>query len=139
MTADLIAIAAGYCEAAEFTQDEEPGRLELSAESKVTAVHHVNDFVARCAAAGIDWRSTLQPAGFRDHDEDGVQVWREAYTERDLGHDIWFSRNGHGTGFFDRDHAIGDKAMRDALQGIARAMGEAYAYHNPDTGELEFD
>ncbi len=40
-----------------------------------------------------------------------------------IGHDFWLSRNGHGTGFFDRTE-LADKETRDKLQDIARSFGE---------------
>jgi hypothetical protein len=35
------------------------------------------------------------------------------------GHDFWLSRNGHGAGFFDRSHPMGDR-----LQTRAESYGE---------------
>lgn len=43
------------------------------------------------------------------------------YTEDDCaGHDLWFSSNGHGVGFFDRGFT---ETTGDALQEAARAIG----------------
>lgn len=42
-----------------------------------------------------------------------------------LGHDFWFSRNGHGVVFFDRPERYGDE-IKDILQDLARSAGEVY-------------
>lgn len=41
-----------------------------------------------------------------------------------FGHDLWLSRNGHGTGFFDGDYG----KECEPLQSNARKMGECYLY-----------
>lgn len=53
---------------------------------------------------------------------------REVYDWTNAGHDYAFSRNGHGTGYFDRDlDEIGDR-----LQQAAQDAGEVYAYVGDD-------
>lgn len=47
-----------------------------------------------------------------------------------LGHDIWLTVNGHGTGFWDCDEL--DKNMRDSLTLIARSMDEQNLYVGDD-------
>lgn len=49
----------------------------------------------------------------------------------DCGHDFWLSRNGHGTGFWDRD--LGD--VGDRLHAAAKACGEVNLYVGDD-GEI---
>lgn len=44
--------------------------------------------------------------------------------------DFWLSRNGHGTGFFDREELYGELA--DVLQVLAKLQGEAYVYVGDD-------
>lgn len=46
------------------------------------------------------------------------------------GHDFWLSRNGHGTGFFDRDDTPED--VRDRLQAAAKRYGETWLYVGDD-------
>lgn len=43
-----------------------------------------------------------------------------------VGHDLWLTRNGHGTGFWDRPEIYGKKNAR-ILTLMAQAMGEHYA------------
>lgn len=45
-----------------------------------------------------------------------------------LGHDYWLSRNGHGTGFWDRDLGL----VGDALHEAAKKTGERNLYIGDD-------
>lgn len=45
-----------------------------------------------------------------------------------VGHDLWLTRNGHGTGFWDR--GLGERG--DKLADAARAMGESNLYIGDD-------
>ena len=47
-----------------------------------------------------------------------------------VGHDLWLTRNGHGTGFWDRDADL--YADQDALTEAAHAMGERNLYVGDD-------
>lgn len=73
---------------------------------------------------------------FQIENADDLAVAYEEYTESGAaahpdtgspgacaGHDFWLSRNGHGTGFWDRGLTVGE-----ALHTAARAMGEVYLY-----------
>ena len=54
---------------------------------------------------------------------DSTQNWNE----EQLGHDLWLTRNGHGTGFWDRGYDKGD-----ALSDAAHSMGERDLYLGND-------
>lgn len=54
----------------------------------------------------------------------------QSWTLEQLGHDFWLTRNGHGTGFWDRD--TGTEAAREALTELAHVFGEADAYVGDD-------
>ena len=54
---------------------------------------------------------------------------RVGYDEARAGHDFWLTRNGHGTGFWDRDE-LGEE--RDLLSDGARGMGACDAYEGDD-------
>lgn len=45
-----------------------------------------------------------------------------------VGHNLWLTRNGHGTGFWDRD--LGE--VGDRLSEAARKMGESCVYVGDD-------
>lgn len=53
------------------------------------------------------------------------------YNETRAGHDFWYSRNGHGTGYWDRD--LG--RIGQDLHQRTRAFGSVYLYRGDD-GEL---
>ena len=58
----------------------------------------------------------------------------DGISEEQLGHDIWLSRNGHGSGFFDRGY---DKEIETKLMDSARKMGGCDLYLGDD-GVLYF-
>lgn len=43
-----------------------------------------------------------------------------------LGHDLWLTRNGHGTGFWDRSEI--PEAVRERLSEAARKLNECHLY-----------
>ncbi len=44
---------------------------------------------------------------------------------KQAGHDFWLTRNGHGTGFWDRPELYGEENA-DELTRACKAMGEVY-------------
>lgn len=46
------------------------------------------------------------------------------YNDNRAGHDFWFTRQGHGVGYWDRDEL--HEEQKDALSNLARSFGEAY-------------
>jgi len=79
----------------------------------------VEAFLASCESAGIDLSKC-----------DLSQV----------GHDLWLTRNRHGVGFWDRDAATyGTAERRDALDRLAKAMGEVYLYVDTEKNTVEHD
>lgn len=55
-----------------------------------------------------------------------IVKWDDLDMMSQMGHDLWLTRNGHGTGFWDRPEVWGDCA--EIFSNIARSMGEKYAY-----------
>src|SRR5215204_5390197 len=47
------------------------------------------------------------------------------YTTKRAGHDFWFTRNGHGTGFWDR-------GLGDVGDGLAAACGDSTPFSSED-------
>lgn len=74
-------------------------------------------------AAKADVKSFKEQAG----------AFTEGLTDSDIGHNLWLTRNGHGTGFWDRGYKHGD-----ALADIARGMGERHVFVD-DSGELNIE
>lgn len=80
-------------------------------------------------SANRDWQKCLEETGI-DFDElreelaewfaDNLPLFCEANDYRDAGADCYFSRNGHGCGFFDSPEKWGEA---DALQKAAEALG----------------
>lgn len=96
----------GYVEAMFFTNTGTGDDEDLEhATFADLAPETLRDIIADCAA----WQktnATLLSAAMRspsyDHEDDG-------YGSKQAGRDYWFSRNGHGVGFWDRGlGAIGD-------------------------------
>lgn len=52
-----------------------------------------------------------------------------------IGHDLWLTRNGHGSGFFDRDY---NEDVLELLEDLSKELGEIYLYVGDDD-EIYFD
>ncbi len=48
------------------------------------------------------------------------------YSDSRAGHDFWFTRQGHGTGFWDRGATVLPLEIGKAFDTIAKDFGEAY-------------
>lgn len=77
--------------------------------------------------------SELDPGFKADQRADCLRFWAQAWAyipegvEVQAGHDFWFSRNGDGTGFWDRDDVVyGDATTRDALDKLADSFGPVW-------------
>ena len=117
----LPAFVRGYVEALFFTSDEELGAATFDDIAPDTLAQIVADCDAFLAALPVDafGRTWLDLAA--DYAPAG-------YDLEQAGHDFWFTRNGHGVGFWDRGlGAVGDK-----LSDAARAAGEGDAYLGDD-------
>lgn len=108
------AMAAGYLECALFTADEElipPKSGEFDA----------SPYLPRCPARLKAECRRICEAFYRARAAD-LSEWEG----EQAGRDIWYCRNGHGAGFWDRD--FGTKEQREALSAAARKLGEANLY-----------
>jgi len=105
----VMSILINYLEAALWTEEDEIGNdtnieADVSNDSKIDAYTDVKKFMSQ--------------AGDLIDDLDPEQV----------GHDLWLTRNGHGTGFWDRDLGeVGEK-----LSNIASNMGEKHLFWGED-------
>ena len=102
-------MATAYIEAVYFTDVDElnTDNPDLTPAFEAAAYDACANFENACNLLEIDLR-TLYP--------DPTQ----------LGHDLWFTRNGHGVGFWDRPKVYGEHA--DIFTGMARAQG----YHDAE-------
>lgn len=100
----LDSFTQGYIEAAFFTSTGPDNEEEGLGEGSVAelAPDTLADIVADCAKWQADQAGLLQAA----YDYPTAK----AYDARRAGNDYWYTRNGHGTGFWDRGLGdVGDK------------------------------
>lgn len=106
------------------------------------AFHH---YLACALWASTDWETDDPLDGLYtvdDIDENCVQQLREEFddfvlmaeryltddwTDEQIGHDFWLTRNGHGSGFWDRGLPYGDE-----LSAIAKTYGSCDLYVGDD-------
>lgn len=60
----------------------------------------------------------------QEYDEANGTDLLAGWTPEQVGHDLWLTRNGHGTGFWDRGKGEAGKALSD----IAKTFGPAYVW-----------
>ena len=70
-------------------------------------------------------KQQVQIAEFLDNPE--VKRAVEVHTLRKVVHDFWYTRNGHGAGFWDGDYENGE-----VLTDIADSFGEVSTYEGDD-------
>lgn len=111
------AMQTAYLEAVYFTETgpdrPENDRMELSKLFKCHAWQACSNFRDACRYQSIDL-SNYDPA--------------------QLGHDLWFTRNGHGTGFWDNPRVYGT-AQAELFTAFAKAQGEHEAEFVPEGSE----
>lgn len=61
------------------------------------------------------------------------RAFPEVVNKTQAGHDFWFTRQGHGTGFWDRDDEVYGVEMREMLTRAAKACGEVHDIDYGDT------
>jgi len=55
-------------------------------------------------------------------------------SEEDLGYDLWYTRNHHGVGFFDKNYPKHDEEL---LNKLSEVLGDAYIFNN--NGKIEHE
>lgn len=137
--ADLDAFTQGYIEALFFTNAEELGagdflvaRCEAAGEAhgfSDLAPETLAQIIANCAKfqASDGWRDCLQDARREPERGEGVEVVFPDDTR--AGRDFWYTRNGHGAGFWDGDWPEPYGAQ---LAYASTAFGEVDAYLGDD-------
>jgi hypothetical protein len=73
---------------------------------------------------------------YKHHESTWGSMWVEPYwTDEQAGHDFWLTRNGHGTGFWDRyygEEPIGARQAGKILTDAAKAYGSVNLYVGDD-------
>ncbi|PZO72647.1 MAG: hypothetical protein DI629_20660 [Mesorhizobium amorphae] len=123
---ELPPLTRGYVEAMFFTAPEpesdkefdisEAGFSDLSEEALRRIVEDCDAF----AAAHAEDIATLSGSSKVDYDE------------MSAGRDLWFTRNGHGVGFWDRGFEGAEGEAAERLSEAATAMGEVDLYATDD-------
>lgn len=98
--------------------DENFTVFDFSEDAREKARADCEEFLARAKRLGIS-----------------ILLWRYDKAEQ-AAFDLYFSRQGHGTGFFDRPELYGED--RHILQKLAKEMQERYWYISDD-GKIEQD
>ena len=106
----------GYIEAIYFTgtgDNEQPAAgIEMATQSQFDCMQQVAEFITQVEKAGLLWDYLDQPNA----------SWHQ------LGVDFWFTRCGHGCGFWDR----GMGELGDKLTDIAHYCGAVDIYEGDD-------
>lgn len=143
---DLNDVETGYIEALFFTEegDGEPGTDNESGLWRKYEDSEGGEWVSDFGFSDLapealdriraDCRQFMETPAYKAFD-----AWRDAddspdtspASDEQVGHDLWFNRNGHGVGFWSRpDHYYGPHA--DALEAAAKALGEVWPYVGDD-------
>jgi hypothetical protein len=118
---DLDAFTQGYIEAMFFTDASDPDDGELAHATFA-------ELAPKTLAKIVNDCSRFQNENRADLDE-GLDNGRiNGYDEQSAGRDFWYTRNGHGVGFWDRK--LGD--IGDVLSNIARKWGSVDLYRGDD-------
>lgn len=121
-TNHLSEFVAGYVEAMFFTNgdtgDDNEDKLNELGTARLTRAAW-QDIKDDCEA----FRHAVET----QHGRDAARILSHGlpgYDAQRAGNDFWFTRQGHGVGFWDRDELPED--LRDALSETARGFGGAY-------------
>jgi len=121
--------------------------LETMSDTGVNAKLVLNDYIE--AALWTEDESAELDGATMDyvHDDSIIDAWQDVKTfiatagslldgmeSGQIGHDFWLTRNGHGTGFWDRD--LGD--VGEKLSKIATSMGEKNLFWD-DEGKIRIE
>lgn len=102
--ARLDSFTQGYIEAAFFTESGEPENSCYEKSFSDLSPELLEAMIADCRAFQESFGDDLQEA----YDQDKAN-----YDANRAGNDFWYTRNGHGTGFWDRGLGeIGDKLSK---------------------------
>lgn len=115
---DLDAFTQGYIEALFFTEGLDPddelyelGFFDFDANSLQQIIRDCMEFQTKYASL----------LAFTYQVDD--------YNEERAGHDLWFTRHGHGVGYWDRGFP---KELGNRLSDFARGMKETWPYAGDD-------
>jgi hypothetical protein len=106
-----------YIECAYFTDtgdgDQPPSDAEMSEDGIDSAIHDGIDFMRKSAMLLAEAAN------------------RVGYDYTRAGHDFWYTRNGHGVGFWCRDE-LDDGDLGNRLSDVTREFGQSDLYAGDD-------
>lgn len=108
-----------YLEAALWTSTSED-------DTPLDTIFSIQDFSELAIAQAVEESNSFIKKNRKDLDASGG-------SDGQHGHDFWLTRNGHGTGFWDRGY---EKGVGKRLTDRAHAFGEIYVYAR--NGKLDF-
>jgi hypothetical protein len=111
---ELQQMADAYIEAALFTADEE---LITPKSGEFDQTLHLSRVTKAMKATALRVSTAFYDANAKD---------LESYPADSAGHDLWYTRNGHGCGFWEADHCTDEEGKR--LSDAAHKLGESYLY-----------
>jgi hypothetical protein len=130
----LTEFERGYFEAMEFTEEEQLFEYdELGTIRRIGCEGFSDEAIAKVREECKDFQETNAKLLETYYSLDCVPPG--AYS---AGTDFWFTRNRHGTGFWDRCYDPAHKVTLDALSKAAKAFGEQYVTLGDD-GKLYVD
>ncbi len=118
--AEIETLTDSYLESALFSTSNDAGDESLLADY---SVEDVDDAAREQATDDIE--------GFFEANAELIARAKDAdrgYSDRQVAHDFWLTRNGHGAGFWDR--GLGE--VGDELTQVAKAYGSADLYVGDD-------
>lgn len=127
-------ILDGYLEAALFTgtdESDDSGGAPLDKNYSISDFNAADVRKVRGKIAAWVRKNKSAIAGYvkhRKHNRNEGTVYHY------LGHDLWLTANGHGTGFWDRDYG-GHDEIGERLTKAAKAFGEKWTTVG-DNGEI---
>lgn len=122
----LRAFILGYIEAmlfAETATDSDGEEIENLAGYELSAA--ARDEAQQACARFLDWHGAKVNLAIAGSDD---------YDHTQAGRDLWFTRQGHGVGFWDRDLGL----VGDDLSNAARAFGSQSLFIN-EAGLIEVE
>ena len=124
----LTTLERTYIEALFFTE-EDPGHdtpawLAADPETREGSIPYDAELSPEAVA-----RVTADCAAFAASDAYRDYIIEYGPDDRQAGHDLWLTRNGHGAGFWDGDWP---EDFGDRLTAAAKALGECWAYVGDD-------
>lgn len=117
MAEKISAMAKGYTQAMRVTEEDEVCDNPLSSQSAKKIIEDCQKFYDSMAIQNVDLRVCTNKSETVDFEQ--------------IGRDFWYTRNGHGVGFWDRPHVyIEDSANQ--LCDIVEMFGETWFYTGND-------